>query len=180
MRSFAEITFRARQEAANLYLLLARPQFRGAIPGGLTLPDPNRVVDVLRSSEYAHAVEELANHCLAHQFPVLGLALQTGPEIRWRRDYVHGVESGLAYFRRIPYLKFDAVGDHKLVWELNRHQHMVLLAQAFLFTGNRKFLSETFKHLETWFEQNPFQRGINWASALEVAFRTLSWIGSIT
>jgi hypothetical protein len=50
------------------------------------------------------------------------------------------------------------------------------LAPAFLFTGNRDFCPKSFTQLETWFEQNPFQRGINWASALEVAFRALSWI----
>ena len=176
MRSFAEITFRARQEAANLYLLLARPRFHGAAPSQWALPDPHRVAAALRDSAYAHSLEELANNMLAHRFPVLGLEIQTGPEIRWRRDYVHEIESGLSYFRRIPYLNFKSVGDHKLIWELNRHQHLVLLAQAFLFTGKREFLSEVFRQIQTWFEQNPFQRGMNWASALEVAFRTLSWI----
>ena len=176
MRSFAEIAFRARQEAANLYLLLARPQFHGTTARDLALPNPHRVADALRGSEYAHRIEELASSLMAHCFPVLGLEVRTGPEIRWRRDYLHGKESDLAYFRRVSYLDFRAVGDHKLVWELNRHQHLVLLAQAFLFTGNREFLSEIFAQLETWFEQNPFQQGINWASALEVAFRTLSWI----
>src|SRR5581483_6251926 len=102
--------------------------------------------------------------------------IDTGPEIRWRRDYAHGVESGTAYFRRIPYLDFSTVGDHKFIWELNRHQHLVLLAQAFLLSGRPELTSEIFIQLESWFDQNPFQRGINWASALEVAFRTLSWI----
>src|SRR6185369_9327610 len=32
-----------------------------------------------------------------------------------------------------------------------------------------------FRQLESWLDANPFLRGINWASALEVAFRALSW-----
>ena len=68
------------------------------------------------------------------------------------------------------------MGDHKFIWELNRHQHLVLLAQAHLLTGKQEYLDEVFAQLESWLEQNPFQRGINWASALEVAFRALSWI----
>src|SRR5262249_31347011 len=92
------------------------------------------------------------------------------------RDYVHGISSGLPYCRRSPYLDLRQVGDHKVVWELNRHQHLVLLAQAFLFTEERAFLDEAFRELESWLEANPFLRGINWASALEVAFRALSWI----
>ena len=32
---------------------------------------------------------------------------------------------------RIPYLDPLQVGDHKVVWELNRHQHLVTLAQEY-------------------------------------------------
>ncbi len=176
MRSFAEITFRARQEAANLYLLAAKPQFRGKINRELALPNPRSVVDALHGFSYAHSVEELADHVIAHRFPLLGTEIQTRSNIHWRCDYIHGKESALSYFRRVPYLDFSAVGDHKVIWELNRHQHLVLLAQAFLLTGNQRFSTEIFAQLQSWCEQNPFQRGINWASALEVAFRTLSWI----
>ncbi len=176
MRSLAEIAFRARQEAANLWLLASAPRFRGEMPLTLELPDGQAVADRLRGSDYAAVIEATAHEVLAHRFPLLGVTIDTGPEIRWRRDYAHGVESGTAYFRRIPYLDFAVVGDHKFIWELNRHQHLVLLAQAFLFTGRKEFTQEIFAQLESWWEQNPFQRGINWASALEVGFRTLSWI----
>lgn len=176
MRSIAEISFRVRQEAANLFLFLARPQFSGEAPENLALPDWRPVVKGLRGSEYAAFIESTANELLAHRFPLLGVAIDTGAEIQWRRDYAHGKEAGMEYFRRIPYLDFQAVGDHKFIWELNRHQHLVLLAQAYRFSGNALFAGEVVAQLESWLEQNPFQRGINWASALEVAFRALSWI----
>src|SRR5262249_15564773 len=32
-----------------------------------------------------------------------------------------------------------------------------------------------FRQIDSWLEANPYLRGINWASALEVAFRALSW-----
>src|SRR5262249_34115124 len=94
---------------------------------------------------------------------------------RWRRDYVSGRESGLEYFRRIPYLDFSRAGDHKIIWELNRHQHLVALAQAHLFSGEESVLRDLWSQLGSWLEQNPFCRGMNWTSALEVAFRALSW-----
>jgi hypothetical protein len=103
------------------------------------------------------------------------LTVDTGPAIDWRRDYVHQVSTGTPYFRRSPYLDFSRAGDHKVVWELNRHQHLTLLAQAFLLTGRREYLDEAFRQTESWLDANPFLRGINWASALEVAFRALSW-----
>lgn len=111
-----------------------------------------------------------------HRFPLFAEVLETGPEIRWRRDYTRGVESGTGYFRTIPYLDSVRAGDHKLIWELNRHQHLIVLAQAFRLTGHREFLDEIPRQLESWWKQNPWLRGINWASALEVAFRALSWI----
>lgn len=175
MRSRAEVAFRARQEAANAFLLIAQPKFGGEVPLHLALPDGRAAAEALRGSDYAKDVETTAQMILAHRFPLLGIEIETGKEIHWRRDYVHGKESGTAYFRRIRYLDFAAVGDHKIVWELNRHQHLVLLAQAFVFTKRDEYRREIFAQLETWLEQNPFQRGINWASALEVAFRALSW-----
>ncbi len=179
MRSRREIWFRLRQEAANL-AMLARPPEPGAIqPAGVLpgspLPDPVETAARLRGSAFAQEVEALARRILRHRFPVLGIEIETGPEIEWRCDYVHGIRSGAPYSRRSPYLDFARVGDHKLIWELNRHQHLVLLAQAYRFTGEQAFLEEAFRQLESWLEANPFLRGINWASALEVGFRALSW-----
>ena len=118
----------------------------------------------------------LANGILSHRLPLLGTLIDTGPEIEWRRDYVYGKTSGTGYFRFIPYLNFDEVGDHKNIWELNRHQHLVVLAQAFLLAGEAAYKDEIGAELESWWGQNPFLKGINWASALEVAFRALSWL----
>jgi hypothetical protein len=107
--------------------------------------------------------------------PLLGVEIDTGPDIRWRRDALSGIETPLAYFRRIPYLDAKRAGDHKIIWELNRHQHLVLLSQEFRFSGERRFLDEIVRQLESWWIDNPFQCGMNWTSALEVAFRALSW-----
>jgi hypothetical protein len=111
----------------------------------------------------------IAGMLMQHRFPLLGVVIDTGPQIDWRRDYLHGISTGTEYFRRVPYLDFSRVGDHKVVWELNRHQHLQLL------TERPEYLKEAFAQLDSWMQANPFLRGINWASALEVAFRALSW-----
>jgi Uncharacterized protein conserved in bacteria len=128
------------------------------------------------TTPFAAGCINIAEEILAHRIPLLGATLKTGPDIRWRQDYASGVESDAIYFRRIPYLDAAKAGDHKSIWELNRHQHLVLLAQAHLLSGRQDFPDEIMRQLESWFAQNPFQRGINWASALEVAFRSLSWL----
>ena len=144
-------------------------------PRNLFLPDGSSVAKSLRGTPYAAEVVRIADELVAHRFPLLGLIIDTGPEIDWRRDYLHGISTGTPYFRRSPYLDFARAGDHKVVWELNRHQHLVLLAQAYHLMGRKEYLNEVFRQLEGWLDSNPFLRGINWASALEVAFRALSW-----
>lgn len=178
MRSLREIRFRLRQEIRNLrFLALPSPRL-GGDPGWplRLLPPGAETAQALVHTEFASRVLQAADQIVAHQLPLLAFTIETGPHIEWRRDYVHQRVTGLAYFRLIPYLDAARAGDHKNVWELNRHQHLVLLAQAFLFSGRDRYLAEIIAELKSWWEQNPFQRGINWASALEVAFRAFSWI----
>lgn len=177
MRSPKEIAFRLRQEGGNLFRLIEPPHAGSAQKPPLApLPDLPAVAARLTSTPYAAEVIRLAEDILAHRFPLLGYEIETGPEINWRGDYVNRILSGVEYFRRVPYLNFASVGDHKVVWELNRCQHLVLLAQAWRLSGRAEFVSEIEAQLESWWGANPYGHGINWASALEVAFRALSWI----
>ena len=145
------------------------PVFDATAGPRLALPDVQPAAGIQQ-------IVDLADQIQRHQFPILGATIEAGPHIRWRRDYSRGIETGLAYFRLIPYLDTDRAGDHKLIWELNRHQHLIVLAQAYRLTGDRRRLQELQAQLESWMADNPFHRGTNWASALEVAFRALSWI----
>jgi len=176
VRSPRELSYRIRQELQNLRLWIAPPGVTTDAPSPLPgLPDPTAIRAAIAGTGFAEEIVRTADSILRRRFPLLGCEIETGPEIDWRRDYVHGRSSPLRYFRFIPYLDFEAVGDHKFVWELNRHQHLVLLAQAALVTGDDTYETDLFRQLESWMAQNPFQRGVNWTSALEVAFRALSW-----
>jgi len=148
------------------------PVFDAGFTPRLPLPDLGESL----GGDCSEQLVDLADQIQRHQFPVLALTIHTGPDIRWRRDYLRGIETGLAYFRRIPYLDTARAGDHKTIWELNRHQHLVVLAQAWLMAGDTRRLDEIRGQLESWIAANPFHRGTNWASALEVAFRALAWI----
>lgn len=176
-RSLAEIAVRLRQEARNIALSMRPPRYRRPVQSPLpNLPDPESVAANLRGTDFAVKIAELADQVVAHRFPIFGGVVETGPDIDWRRDYSNNISSGLKYFRLVPYLDATRAGDHKNVWELNRHQHLGLLAQAYRITGREQYLSEIEAQLESWWAQNPFQQGINWTSALEVALRAQSWI----
>jgi hypothetical protein len=97
-------------------------------------------------------------------------------EIDWHLDPVHGKRAPLDPWFKIPFLDFAVVGDHKITWELNRHQHLVTLAKARLLSGDDKYTRELMAQWRSWIKANPYPLGINWGSTLEVAFRSLSWI----
>jgi hypothetical protein len=177
MRSARELAFRLKQEIRNVQLFAFPPTLDVQVASPLaSLPVPEAIAEKLRNTAFATEVLQIADQILAHQFPLLGLTVETESEIEWRRDYVNQISTETRYFRLIPYLDVSRSGDHKVIWELNRHQHLVLLAQAFLFARRETYLRNIFDQLNGWWRQNPYQRGINWTSALEVAFRAFSWI----
>ena len=144
------------------------------------LPDAGLIFETIANTSWAKALIDEADRILQHKFQVLGVTIATDPGIEWRKDYLAGTSSESKYFRFLPYLDFGRVGDHKVIWELNRHQHMVVLAQAWRLTGNVCYKDELFVQIQYWRHDNPVQRGINWASALEVAFRASPGPGCIT
>lgn len=123
-----------------------------------------------------NAIVVRAESICRHHFDLLGYEdLDYGAEIDWHLDAVHGRRAPLKPWFKVKYLDFDEVGDSKVIWELNRHQHLVTLAKAYRITGEEKFVREIFAQWTSWQQSNPYPMGVNWASSLEVAFRTLSW-----
>jgi Heparinase II/III-like protein/Heparinase II/III N-terminus len=180
MRSPAEICFRVRQEAVNIASWISPPQlpqdFAEPTSPLAGLPDPGPIVERLRNSDLARDAERIATLALQGKFVLFGEPRECGPSPDWRRDFLAGISSESVYFRRVPYLQPASVGDHKVIWELNRHQFLVAMAQAWRFTGRAEFLRGIEGLLESWYAANPPWSGMNWCSALEVAFRAWSWI----
>jgi hypothetical protein len=65
--------------------------------------------------------------------------------------------------------------DIKPLWELNRHLHLVRLAQAYTLTGDAHWRNSLFVQLRSWLAQCPPPRGPNWQSGLELAIRLINW-----
>ena len=125
----------------------------------------------------SEAIVAEADEICAHRFRLLGYRdLDYGANIDWHLDAVHGLRSPLIPWFKINFLDFAAVGDHKVTWELNRHQHLVTLAKAWLLTKEESYAQEILGQWYSWQRANPYPLGANWASSLEVAFRSLSWI----
>ena len=104
----------------------------------------------------------------------LCFATKAGDGIDWHLDPVHQRRAPIAHWSHVPFLD-PAVGDHKIIWELNRHQHWLLLGRAYCLTRDTRYRVGFIEQLGSWLAANPPRTGINWASMLELAFRALSW-----
>jgi Heparinase II/III N-terminus/Heparinase II/III-like protein len=125
----------------------------------------------------AAAIVRQAESICRHRFDLLGYErLEYGAEIDWHLDAASGKRAPRRPWYQIRYLDFDEVGDSKVTWELNRHQHLVTLAKAYRLTNNTCYSAEIVGQWRHWQQENPYPIGINWASSLEVAFRSLSWL----
>lgn len=92
--------------------------------------------------------------------------------IDWHHDPVADVHWPVVPSHRLdPRTVSD---DVKWIWELNRLQHLVWLAEAWLFTGESRYSTAAFEHLDTWMDQNPVRRGIAWRGAFEAGLRSIS------
>jgi hypothetical protein len=94
---------------------------------------------------------------------------------RWNRDPRTGVDAPLSFGKLLDYRDPKLVGDIKYLWELNRHLHLVTLAQAFALCGDPVYAATLQRHLDSWFAACPYRLGANWSNALEPAMRLINW-----
>ncbi len=73
----------------------------------------------------------------------------------------------------------DTPRDVKIVWEINRFKDLPALGQAAVLTRDKKYADEAELRLLSWIEDNPFAATINWASALEISIRLISWTATL-
>ena len=135
---------------------------------------PAEIVSRLRVSVPSDESRVLnaARRIVSGEIPVLGHCwTNVGSPPRWRHEPLASLNTPLEHWSRINYLDRSVAGDHKVLWEFNRHQHLITLAQAWQYSRAPELLN----HLSSWLRDNPPRRGANWASSLEVAYRSISW-----
>jgi hypothetical protein len=149
--------------------------------------DPRRRQEIvaLIDSAFPTAVRDAggrADRILAGRFDLLGyrgLSFVGGSgSIDWQFDPVHNRRPPRVFWSRVPYLAPEC-GDHKIIWELNRHQHWMTLGRAHWLTGDRRPRERFIDELGGWLEANPPLEGMNWASMLELGLRSISWIWAL-
>lgn len=109
-------------------------------------------------------------------FDVFGYhGLFFGDPVDWHLDLISERRAPFVHWSRINPLDARMVGDSKVIWELNRHQWLIDLGQAYRFTGNERYAECFAAYVRAWMQANPPGMGINWASSLEAALRLIAW-----
>jgi hypothetical protein len=168
-----------RAESALRSHLLDRPRRFAIAPG-----DRTRLAALVRE-RHPDAVVEAVSRAIDLRnghYHLLGYrALDfrgASSDVDWHFDPVSGRRAPVTFWARVPYLD-PRSGDHKIIWELNRHQHWLALGRAAWLTGDGSFAVPFRRELESWLRANPPLVGINWSSMLELAFRAISWIWAL-
>src|SRR5215468_1718656 len=112
----------------------------------------------------------------------IGLSFGDPPDspIDWSLDPVSGLRAPLRHWSKLHPIDPLGGGDPKVVWELNRHAHFVTLGQAYWLTSDDRFAAGFVDQASAWIDANPVGMGINWASSLEVAFRSIAWLWALS
>jgi hypothetical protein len=118
-----------------------------------------------------------ADAALRHEFDLLGSGpVRVGDRLPWLDDFKTGRHYPLQYCRDIQYMELDKPTDVKVPWELSRCQHFTALGQAYWLTGDERYAREYVAEIGDWIARNPFAYSVNWACAMDVALRAISWI----
>ncbi|MDZ7289562.1 MAG: heparinase II/III family protein [candidate division KSB1 bacterium] len=127
-----------------------------------------------------------AERILEHEFSFFGNQIKYADEIEWQDDPLTRRRWPNRFYTEMKYYGQHSTdggtrsaiipGDVKYVWELNRHQHFIVLGKAYWFTHDEKYAAEFVHQCMSWIEQNHYLYGVNWTSALEAAMRVISWV----
>lgn len=102
-----------------------------------------------------------------------------GDPIQWNVDHETGKQAPLRFAASIDYRDIRVAGDAKVVWEPSRHHQLVVLGRAYRATGRKEFAASIAEQIDSWIDQCPYGRGMQWRSPLELAIRIINWSWAI-
>ena len=137
---------------------------------------PGQLNPVAFSDRFPDAAQQIitaADDVVAHRFDILGSGpTEWGDPIDWAKDVKSGHSWPASFYKNVA--QGVAGADVKVPWELSRFHHGVVLAQAYLLSGDDTYASEFSAQWGSWREANPYPYGVNWTSAMEASIRAVN------
>jgi hypothetical protein len=171
--SVAEVGYRIRQAAVTRVAKRVRARAAPPLPRARTFNVHGS--PTLSQAEKDVLLADADSICAGHVVLFANRRFDVGMPPVWNRDPDSGVVGPAIYAGDITITNREQVGDIKHVWELNRHLHLVRLAQAWAVTGDAAWLHALQQQLRSWLDQCPPLVGPNWTSSLELGIRLINW-----
>ena len=95
-------------------------------------------------------------------------------EINWHEDILSGEVFPHAFYRKIN-IRENPNLSAKIVWEINRLQFLTNICIRYSVTKNKSDLDLFIEINRSWSTQNPYLKGVNWYSNIEVNIRLITW-----
>jgi len=171
--SVAEVGYRIQQAAVTKVAKRMRPRPAPPLPRTRTFAVQG--APALAPSEREQLLLDADSICAGHVVLFANRRFDVGMPPVWNRDPDSGVVGPATFAGDIAITNRELVGDIKHVWELNRHLHLVRLAQAWAITHDPAWLQALHHQLRSWLDQCPPLTGPNWTSSLELGIRLINW-----
>jgi hypothetical protein len=175
--SVAEVGYRIQQAAAKGVAKRVRPRAAPPLPRARTFAQhrDNAGAPAMSAEERERLLADADSICAGLVVLFAEKRYDVGMPPSWNRDPETGVTGPSIYAGDINVSDRDQVGDIKHIWELNRHLHLVRLAQAWSMTRDTAWLHALHHQLRSWLDQCPPLTGPNWTSPLELGIRLINW-----
>jgi hypothetical protein len=171
--SVAEVGYRIQQAAVTRVAKRMRARAAPPLPRARTFNVQGS--PALPQAERDALLADADSICAGHVVLFANRRFDVGMPPAWNRDPDSGVVGPAIYAGDIAITNREQVGDIKHVWELNRHLHLVRLAQAWTVTNDAAWLHALHAQLRSWLDQCPPLVGPNWTSSLELGIRLINW-----
>lgn len=94
--------------------------------------------------------------------------------IDWHKDIFSNQSFPKIFSKNINILRNPALSA-KVVWEVNRLQFLMKIAINYSSTKDDTHLRLFIKIIKSWISDNPYLKGVNWYSNIEVNLRLINW-----
>ncbi len=130
-------------------------------------------VDTKVKSIYSETTITESENCT--EYEVFNETIDIFKKINWHKG-MYGEWNKSIYSQDIDFKNTDSIGDIRYSWEINRHQFFPYLAMKYKTTKDEKYFKLIEYHFNDWVKNNPFLKGINWASPMEISIRSFQWL----
>lgn len=105
---------------------------------------------------------------------IFGIPFKYTEPINWHHDIFTNHEFPHIFSKDIQ-VQSGKYGSVKHVWEINRLLFLPWICYNYVNTEDLKYIKQFTSITRSWIKENPYLRGVNWYSNIEINIRLINW-----